>query len=155
MSSIATQPDFAVVTADDPRLLIAVGDRTTIMSVDRLPAALEASAMIRLAEAGGGFGMVLHRGEPDSGTIIIVILDNQGFGQIQAKAYERLPKADGTRGWALAKSQDPENKQEFENYLTRRIAQDRDLWVVELTIAEGERFILNLARSENKTGFMG
>lgn len=117
------------------------------MAADRLPAAMEASALIRLAEAQGGFGMVLHRGEPDSGTILIVILDNQGFGQTLARVFERLPKADGTRGWALAKEQDAENKQEFESYLTRRIAQDRDLWVVELTIAEGERFILNLART--------
>lgn len=125
------------------------------MSDGRLPAALEASALIRLAEADGGFGMVLHRGEPDSGTILIVILDNQGFGRTLARAFERLPKADGTRGWALSKTQDPENKQEFEDYLMRRIAQDRDLWVVELTIAEGERFIGNLAGSENKPGFTG
>lgn len=125
------------------------------MSGERLPAALEATSLIRLAEARGGFGMVLHRGEPDSGTILIVILDNQGFGQSSAKAYERLPKADGTRGWGLAKAQDNKNKEEFEGYLARRIAQDRDLWVIELTIAEGEQFILNLARTENKPGFMG
>lgn len=125
------------------------------MSDGRLPAAMEASALIRLAEAAGGFGMVLHRGEPDSGTIVIVILDNQGFGQTIARAYERLPNADGTRGWAQSKAQDPENKQEFESYLARRIAQDRDLWIVELTIADGERFIGNLAGSENKPGFMG
>ena len=125
------------------------------MSAGRLPAGLEASALIRLAEANGGFGMVLHRGEPDSGTILIVILDNQGFGQSLARAFERLPKPDGTRGWTLSKEQDTENKQEFEIYLTRRMAQDRDLWVVELTIAEGERFILNLAATENSPGFIG
>lgn len=125
------------------------------MSIGRLPAALEVSALIRLAEACGGFGMVLHRGEPDSGTILIVILDNQGFGQTVACAFERLPKADGTRGWALAKAQDAENKAEFESYLARRMAQDPDLWVIELTIAEGERFILNLEAGANKTGFMG
>ena len=97
--------------------------------------------------------MVLTRGEPDSGTILIVILDNQGFGQTLARAYERLPKADGTRGWELAAAQDIENKQTFERYLTRRIAQDPDLWVIELTVAEGERFVLNLEGNENKTGF--
>lgn len=114
------------------------------MTSERLPAAVEATALIRLAEASGGFGMVLRRGEPDSGTILIVILDNQGFGQTMARAFERLPKADGTRSWALAKSQDAENKMDFERYLGRRMEQDRDLWVVELTIAEGEQFILNL-----------
>lgn len=125
------------------------------MSAARLPAALEATALIRMAEANGGFGMVLHRGEPDSGTILIVILDNQGFGNTLARAFERRPQADGTRGWAIAKAQDIENKSEFEEYLTRRVAQDRDLWIVELTIAEGEHFILNLESGENKAGFMG
>lgn len=125
------------------------------MSPARLPAALEATALIRLAESRGGFGMVLHRGEPDSGTILIVILDNQGFGQTLARLFERLPHADGTRGWALTKVQDPEKKADFEDYLNRRVAQDRDAWIVELTIAEGEQFILNLGRDENKPGFMG
>lgn len=105
---------------------------------------MEATALIRLAESNGGFGMVLHRGEPDSGTILIVILDNQGFGQTTAQAYERLPRADGTRAWTLSKVQDTENKSEFESYLARRTAQDRDVWIVELTIADGEQFIRNL-----------
>jgi len=109
------------------------------MSTPRLPAALEVSGMIRLAEAAGGFAMVLRKGEPDSGTILVVILDNQGLGQV----FERLPQADGTRRWSLAKRQDADMKQEFEAFLTRRMAQDPDLWVIELTIADGERFILN------------
>ncbi|WP_298289585.1 DUF1491 family protein [Novosphingobium sp.] len=109
------------------------------MSTPRLPAALEVSSMIRLAEAAGGFAMVLRKGEPDSGTILVVILDNQGLGQV----FERLPQADGTRRWSLSKRQDPDIKQEFEAFLTRRMAQDPDLWVIELTIADGERFILH------------
>lgn len=125
------------------------------MSGSRLPAALEVTGLIRLVEAKGGFGMVVHRGEPDSGTILIVILDNQGFGQSSAQVYERLPKPDGTRGWTLSKAQDPQNKAEFEQYLTRRTVQDCDLWIVELTIAEGEQFIRNLEGTENKPGFMG
>lgn len=109
------------------------------MSTPRLPAALEVSSMNRLALAAGGFAMVLRKGEPDSGTILVVILDNQGLGQV----FERVPQADGTRRWSLAKRQDADMKQEFEAFLTRRMAQDPDLWVIELTIADGERFILN------------
>lgn len=114
------------------------------MSAGRLPAALEVSALIRLAEAAGGFAMVLQKGEPDSGTILIVLLENQGFGQANARLFERLPRADGIRVWTLSKVQDSENREEFERYLARRMAQDRDLWIVELTIAQGEQFILNL-----------
>ena len=110
------------------------------MSASRLPAAFEVSGLIRLVESSGGFAMVLHKGEPDSGTLLIVILDNQGLG----RAFERLPQIDGTRRWAVAKSQTQENKAEFEEYLKRRTAQDPDLWVIELTIADGERLVLNL-----------
>ncbi len=85
--------------------------------------------------------MVLRKGEPDGGTLLIILLDNQGLG----KVFERLPQADGTRKWTIAKNQESENKQEFELYLGRRTAQDPDLWVVELTIADGERLILNLS----------
>ena len=99
--------------------------------------------------------MVLSKGDPDSGTLLIVILDNQGFGQTCARLFERLPRPDGTRGWTLAKAQDPENKMEFEAYLARRKSQDRDLWIIELTVAEGEQFILNLGEEENKPRFMG
>ena len=125
------------------------------MTAQRLPTAVEASALIRLAETAGGFGMVLSKGDPDSGTLLIVILDNQGFGQTSARLFERLPRPDGTRGWTLAKAQDPENKMEFEAYLARRKSQDRDLWIIELTVAEGEQFILNLGEAENKPRFMG
>jgi hypothetical protein len=114
------------------------------MKSPRLPASLEVSALIRLVESSGGFGMVLRKGEPDSGTILVVILDNQGFDQARACAFERMTHADGTREWLLAKRQDAEKKAEFEAYLTRRMAQDRDLWVVELTVAEGEQFIRKL-----------
>lgn len=125
------------------------------MSGSRLPAALEVTALIRLVEAKGGFGVVVHRGEPDSGTILIVIVINQGFGQSSAQVYERLPKPDGTLGWTLSKAQDPQDKAEFDQYLSRRAAQDRDLWIVELAIADGEQFIRNLEEIENKHGFMG
>jgi hypothetical protein len=106
-----------------------------------LSAALEVSALIRLVEASGGFAMVLRKGEPDAGTLLIILLDNQGLGQV----FERMPQPDGARKWTIAKHQVPENKQDFESYLARRTAQDPDLWVIELTIADGERLILNLS----------
>lgn len=37
--------------------------------------------------------------------------------------------------------EDPENKPEFNQALMRRAARDPDLWIVELDIADGERFI--------------
>ena len=107
------------------------------MEEPRLPARVEASALIRQVQVAGGFGTVLQKGEPDAGTLMVVMFENG----TNSRAYERMPMADGTRNWARAKEEDPENKQEFSDYINRRRTQDPDLWVVELDIAEGERFI--------------
>lgn len=104
----------------------------------RLPAHLEVSGLLRVTESAGGFAMVLHKGERDAGTILVVIVDKQGLGQL----FERMPQIDGSRSWTKTKSQDAENKQDFNDYLDRRSANDPDLWIVELTIADGERLVL-------------
>jgi hypothetical protein len=103
----------------------------------RLPARIEVSALIRQVQAEGGFATVLQKGEPDAGTLLVILFENG----TNSRAYERMPMADGTRKWACAKTEDPENKQDFADYLNRRRTQDRDLWVIELDIADGERFI--------------
>lgn len=109
----------------------------------RLPAHLEVAAMIRQVQGLGGFAMVLHKGETDGGTILAVLLENHGFGQELGHLYERLPQLDGTRKWTLTRSQDPDNKPDFNDYLDRRVRQDPDLWILELTVADAERLVLN------------
>ena len=103
----------------------------------RLPAHLEISGLIRAVQAEGGFATVLKKGERDAGTILVVTTENGANGRI----YERMPQADGTRDWHCSKSQDIENSREFDSYVSRRGDQDPDLWIVELDIANGERFI--------------
>jgi hypothetical protein len=105
----------------------------------RLPAHIEAGGLIRAVEAAGGFGMVIAKGERDAGTLLIVCCENG----TNARLYERMPQPDGTRTWSLAKAQDPENPHDFAEYCDRRKRQDPDLWIVELYIANAERFIGN------------
>lgn len=103
----------------------------------RLPAHLEAFGLIRQAQALGGFGTVIHKGERDAGTIIVVLTENG----TNTRIYERLPNIDGVRNWSLSKKQVTENTQEINEYLDRREKQDPDTWIVELDIANGERLI--------------
>jgi len=103
----------------------------------RLPAAVEVSALVRQVNAQGGFATVLAKGEADAGTILLLLCEN---GQDQ-RVYDRMPMADGTRGWHCAKRRDPQDPQPFQDWLDRRSQQDRDLWIVELDIAGAERFI--------------
>lgn len=109
----------------------------------RLPAHVEVGGLLRRVQAEGGFATVLSKGERDAGTLMIVLTE----GGRNSRAYERMPQLDGTRSWALSRTQDPEKPWEFTEYLTKRGAQDDDLWVVELDIAQGERFIAPLAGS--------
>ena len=104
---------------------------------DRLPAHVEIGALIRAVQAAGGFATVLAKGERDAGTILIVTMENG----INAKLYERMPSLDGERKFSLTRAQDAENPWEFNDYLTKRRNQDGDIWIVELDIADAERFV--------------
>lgn len=101
----------------------------------RLPAHLEASALIRETESLGGFAAVLHRGERDAGTILVVALENGANPSV----YERMPSLDGTRNWTRVELQDTDNQLFLSDWLERRRNRDPDLWIVELDIAHGER----------------
>lgn len=103
----------------------------------RIPAHLEVSGLVRAVNAAGGFATVLAKGERDAGTIMILCCE---MGT-NARAYERMPQADGTRKWTLIRSQNAENPPEFTEWCARRHQQDPDLWLVELDIPNAERFI--------------
>ncbi|OJW72884.1 MAG: hypothetical protein BGO57_07650 [Sphingomonadales bacterium 63-6] len=104
---------------------------------ERLPAHLEISGLIRAVNAAGGFATVLAKGERDAGTILVICCENGA----NARIYERMPQLDGTRKWTLVKAQDTEKPYEFSEYCDRRKRQDDDLWILELDVVNGERFI--------------
>lgn len=80
---------------------------------------------------------MLNKGEREAGTILVLTTER---GQ-NARLYERMPSPNGTRKWHLSFQQDIENNTEVSDYLNRRRTQDPDLWIIELDIANGERFI--------------
>jgi hypothetical protein len=110
---------------------------------DRLPAHLEAGAILRLAESLGGFATVLARGERDAGTILLTTMHRGGPSTL----YERMPQLDGSRNFVASKREDSENAQDFSEYLARRRRQDPDIWLIEVSIAEEERFVARLNES--------
>ena len=65
--------------------------------------------MIRAVEAVGGFGMVVAKGERDAGTLLVICCEKG----TNARLFERMPQAGGSRSWVLAKQEDPENKLDF------------------------------------------
>ena len=107
------------------------------MVTSLLPAALEVAGLVRQVSAAGGFAMILAKGEPETGAILVVVMEHGA----NPRAYERMPRADGERVWHLSRREDRLDPGAFADYLHRRQAQDRDLWIVELDVPAGERFI--------------
>ncbi|MFC3175080.1 DUF1491 family protein [Novosphingobium bradum] len=103
----------------------------------RLPSHVEAGALLRRVQQEGGFATVLARGEADAGTILVVLADRGA----PPRAFERMPQLDGTRAWTLSRTGSAGDPQAFAEWLDRRRAQDPDLWIIELDIPQGERFI--------------
>jgi hypothetical protein len=84
---------------------------------------------------------VLAKGERDAGTILLVTMC-RGAG---AMLYERMPALDGSRSFVATRAENPENPQDFAEYLARRRRQDADIWLIEVDIADPERFVAQIA----------
>ena len=108
----------------------------------RLAAHVEVAGLIRRVQAEGGFAMVLHKGEQDAGTLMVVLRQ----GREPPRCFERMPSLDGNRTWQDTGPRGDDDREAGESsavdaYLEKRGRQDPDLWIVELDIADGERFI--------------
>jgi hypothetical protein len=99
----------------------------------RLTSAMLVSAMIRRVNGAGGMATVLHKGEPDVGAIILICMEK---GVVQS-VRERVLAMDGGYQWAPVGPSEPG---EVDDYLARRRVRDPDLWLIELDIAQAERF---------------
>jgi hypothetical protein len=107
------------------------------MSTDRLPAHLEVAAVLRRAEASGGFASVLRKGDADRGSILLVVTER---GRHFA-CLERMPSLSGGQQWQRCGPSESAGSTQIAEFLARRARLDEDSWVLELDIAEPERFI--------------
>jgi hypothetical protein len=104
----------------------------------RLASATLVTAIIRLTQSAGGFATVLRKGDEGAGAIILQTLEKGGFSGL----WERLPDAKNSRTWQRIGPQCIENAEELAAYLDRRTRSDSDIWLIELDIANAERFVV-------------
>ena len=107
---------------------------------ERLPAHLEATALIRRAQADGGFGTVLASGDSDRGALVLLITRK---GQHQA-CLERNLAPDGAYRWQRVGPGPDADAAALADWSQKRRRFDEDSWLIELDIAEPERFIAEL-----------
>jgi len=107
------------------------------MTDGRLPAAVEAAALIRRAQSQGDFATVLKSGDPDRGSLLLIV-SSRGR---HVACLERMLALDGHYRWQTSGPGDSAGSEKVPEFLARRTRFDEDLWAIELDIADPERFI--------------
>ncbi len=102
----------------------------------RLPSHLQVAAMIRSVNNAGGSAMVLARGDADAGGILVVASNKASSFNV----LERGITSAGVVGLIASMGGPTDDTRLVTDYWQRRRARDPDLWVIELDIADAERF---------------
>lgn len=110
---------------------------------DRLPTSVIVQGLMRHADSQGGFAAVIARGDPQRGSILVILAEK---GR-KARIMERLLQPDGRYRWEDAIGLGGQNDEELEKFLARRQKYDSDLWILELDIASAERFAAEMNSS--------
>ena len=110
---------------------------------ERLPAHVEAASLIRRAQSAGGFAAVLRKGDPDRGAITLIVRER---GELRG-FLERELGPDFTYGWSFKVLDVSAPADSVADLVARKERFDPDSWLIELDIAEPERFIAETTRS--------
>ena len=104
------------------------------MSGARLTSQVLVSSLLRRAEAQGGFGAVLAKGDATAGAVLVILVQRG----VRIALLERLLQPDGAYAWQ--ESGGAKDDEAFRAMLERRRRIDPDLWLLELDVASAERF---------------
>jgi len=103
---------------------------------DRLPTHLLVSALLRRVNDAGGMAMVMAKGDPLGGTILLILNDKGRFSGM----IESGRDLDGRAALVPAGPVDSAAPDEVSAYWQRRRSRDPDLWVIDLDIPFAQRF---------------
>lgn len=102
---------------------------------DRLPTHLWVMAHIRTADAQGVSMMVLRKGDPNRGTVILKLnrLDRTFSVLVQVREQDRLR-------WSRGTGTDPVDEATAAAYIARQTRYDPDVWVIEVEDRQGRHW---------------
>ena len=92
----------------------------------RVKASLSVSIALRMGDLNGKPGMVLRKGDPDAGGLLIVLRGRAGL-----TVLSRMTDPEGGQAWIKATGNAPVNQEAADTYIARQVKFDPDLWVVE------------------------
>lgn len=92
----------------------------------RVKAGLWVSMALRLGDRDGRPGMVLRKGDPDAGGVLVVLRRRD-----ELSVLSQIRSADGELSWMRATGAEPVGQEAADAYIARQLRFDPDLWVVE------------------------
>lgn len=101
------------------------------MSADtppRLRTDLVARALLRQSGLDGRSAMLLRKGDPDAGGILVVLAGRNGEGIVLSQARTD----DGRPAWRRGTGATPVPPDQIQTYIDRQLKYDPDLWVLEI-----------------------
>jgi len=96
------------------------------MPEPRVKAGLWVSMALRLGQSDGRYGMVIRKGDPDAGGILVVLR-----GRLGVAVLSQMRTADGQAAWMRATGPAPVDQETADAYVERQVKFDPDLWVLE------------------------
>ena len=92
----------------------------------RVKAGLWVSMALRMGDQDGRPGMVLRKGDPDAGGVLLVLRGREGLSVLS-----QVRAADGSPAWMRGTGPAPVTQDAADAYVAKQIRFDPDLWVLE------------------------
>ena len=92
----------------------------------RVKAGIWASMALRLGDQAGRPGMVLRKGDPDSGGILCVLHGREGM-----VVLSQVRDAEGRQAWMRGTGTVAVDQEAADAYVARQVKRDPDLWVLD------------------------
>lgn len=99
----------------------------------RIKSAMWVQAQLRLCDRAAIPFVVMRRGDPDAGAILIKLDRGANGFVVLARGYA----TDGRRAWIRAMGDEAASEPEADAYLQRQIEFDPDLWIIAIEDSAG------------------
>lgn len=94
----------------------------------RLRTDLVARALLRQSGLDGRSAMLLRKGDPDAGGILVVLVGRNGEGVVLSQTRT----TEGALAWLRGTGATPVPAEQIQAYVERQLKYDPDLWVLEI-----------------------
>lgn len=101
------------------------------MAETRVKAGLWVSMALRMGDQDGRPGMVLRKGDPDAGGVLLVLRGREGLSVLA-----QVRAADGSPAWIRGTGPEAVPQDVADAYVAKQIRFDPDLWILEFDAAD-------------------